>query len=108
MEFANLVQCGNYAVADGHTFLGINMITSGSRYKSELAMAAKDLKEHQDLTGIGDEAVLLKDTTGYGIKPRYLLARKGDKGVILMPMCASKDVTDEMMTKMLATVVSHM
>jgi hypothetical protein len=108
-EFASVVQCGDDATADGQSFLGINMVKSSSQYQAESRMASSmgTYQEHHDLSGIGDEAVLFKGTTGRDITMRYLMARKGEKGVILMSLSASRDVTDEMLTKMLATAVSR-
>lgn len=108
MPFANIVQCGNYAVDSGKQLVAINMVKSASSYQSELKSVPNDMyPQRVDLPGIGDEAVLFKSAPGGTGSMRYLLARKGDKGVILMPFTAAKDVTDEMLTKMLETAISR-
>jgi len=51
---------------------------------------------------VGDEGVLMKDSTGL---IRYLVARKGNHGVILFPL--RKGPSDEELKKLAAAALSH-
>lgn len=105
LRHASLVVIGT---ASNREFLGVNPIETGSSYASELKSIKPALYPTRiQLDGVGDEAFLFKAATGDSAT-RYLIARKGDRGAILMPFGAARDVTDDMLKQMLAKVVSQL
>jgi hypothetical protein len=76
--------CGNYATADGDAYLGVNELKTASDYAASVGAVPQDVYPRREaLTGLDDEAVLMKDDTGM---LRYLVARKGQRGVVLFPL----------------------
>lgn len=76
--------CGNYATADGDAYLGVNALERASEYAASVSAVPEDIYPTRTaVAGLGDEAVLMKDDTGM---LRYLVARKGERGVVLFPL----------------------
>lgn len=79
-------KCANFATDKGRMYLGVSALTSASDYAAAVGAVPEAIyPQRQKLKGIGDEAVLMKGAGGF---PRYLVARKGGKGVILFPFGA--------------------
>ena len=96
--------CGNYTTADGTPYLGINRLTSSADYRSSLAAVPSDIYPvRQAIAGLGEEAVLFSDSAQ---TPhfRYLVARSGDKGVVIFPFSASH-ITDTQLTQLATTAL---
>jgi hypothetical protein len=95
--------CANYATADGDLYLGVSQLSSVSEYQTAIAPVPEDIyPKREKLSGVGDEAVLMKDDSG---RMRYLLARKGNHGVVLFPL--SKGATDEHLKKLATLALSR-
>jgi hypothetical protein len=78
--------CGNFKTPDGQAYLGINRLTSSVEYKMALGAVPEDVYPiRRSILGLGDEAVLMKDETQ---RIKYLVARKGNAGVVLFPLGA--------------------
>ena len=76
--------CGNYATAEGDAYLGVNALETASDYAASVSAVPQDVYPRREgLVGLGDEALLMKDDTGM---LRYLVARKGQRGVVLFPL----------------------
>lgn len=76
--------CGNYATPDDDAYLGVNALESASEYTMAVAAVPEDVyPKRQAMPGLGDQAILMKDETGM---LRYLVARKGGRGVVLFPL----------------------
>ena len=58
--------------------------------------------KRETLTGVGDEGVLMKDSTG---RLRYLVARKGNRGVSLFPFHSNP--SDEQLKQLAIAALSH-
>jgi hypothetical protein len=97
-------RCANYATGNGKMYLGVSQLTSASDYKTAVVAVPESVyPNRQQLTNVGDEAILMKDTTG---KLRYLVARKGRRGVILFPSYGS-GISDEQLKKLATLAVSR-
>ena len=93
-------RCANFVTSDGKLYLGVSETTN---YKSEVAAVPESVyPKRETLTGVGDEGILMKDGTGH---IRYLVARKGNRGVILFPFHRSP--TDEQLKKLAIAALSH-
>lgn len=90
--------CANYVTKDDELYLGVSELMSVSEYRSYVAAVPKSFyPKREKLTDIGDEGVLMKDETG---KLRYLLARKGNRGVVLFPFSSNQSSpTDDQLKK---------
>lgn len=104
-------QCANYAYAEGDQklYLGVNQIRSVSEYSNTLDHVPQAVyPKREKLTDLGDEAVLMKDASG---SMRYLVARKGNKGVVLFPFRNKKnpslDPSDEQLKKLAEIALSR-
>jgi hypothetical protein len=76
--------CGNYATAEGDAYLGVNALERASEYTASVSAVPEDVyPQREAVAGLGEEAVLMKDDTGM---LRYLVARKGERGVVLFPL----------------------
>jgi len=96
-------RCANFAKSDGNLYLGVSQLTSESDYKKAVASVPESVYPNREkLSGVGDEGVLMKDSTGL---IRYLVARKGNHGVILFPL--RKGPSDEELKKLAAAALSH-
>jgi len=72
--------CSNFATRDGKLYLGVS---EPPDYKSAVASVPESVyPKREKLAGVGDEAVLMKDSTA---RVRYLVARKGKHSVVLFP-----------------------
>lgn len=97
-------RCANSATSDGKMFLGVSQLTSVSDFKTAVAAVPESVYPKRDvLKGIGDEAILMKDDTG---KLRYLVARKGNRGVILFPSYRS-GISDEQLRQLAIVALSR-
>ena len=75
--------CANYATDNGRLFLGVTRLASASDYAQAVASVPSAVyPKRSKLSGVGDEGVLMKDGGG---TLRYLVARKGARGVVLFP-----------------------
>jgi hypothetical protein len=103
-------RCANYATSDGKLYLGISQLDSASEYNRAVASVPESVyPKREKLTGVGDEAILMKDETGL---IRYLVARKGDRGVILFPSGAQgtrakPDPSDDQLKNLAIAALSH-
>jgi hypothetical protein len=94
--------CANYITSDGKLYLGVSELMSASEYKSYVAAVPNDVyPKREKLTDIGDEAVLMKDNSG---QFRYLLARKGNHGIVLFPFHTNHSAPTDDQLKKLATL----
>jgi hypothetical protein len=87
--------CGNYTSADGKPYLGINVSKSTGAYQMALSAVPKEIYPvSEKLQGVGDEAVLLKDSA-QNTHMRYLVAHKGDAAVVLFPLTGQDNLSDD-------------
>jgi hypothetical protein len=76
--------CGNYATQDNAAYLGVSVLQNASEYDMAVAAVPQDVyPKRRPVAGLGDQAILMKDDTGI---LRYLVARKGNHGVVLFPL----------------------
>jgi hypothetical protein len=95
--------CANYATDNGKLYLGVNQLTSASDYNTAVAAVPQSVyPKREKLTDIGDETVLMKDESGM---LRYLVARKGNRGVVLFPFHHGPN--DEQLKKLAVQALSH-
>jgi hypothetical protein len=93
--------CANFATSDGKMYL---VVSESADYKSAVAVVPQSLYPRRDkLADVGDEAVLMRDTTG---RLRYLVARKGNHCVILFPFNRSNP-SDEQLKQLTVAALSH-
>lgn len=84
--------CVNFASADGQAYLGVNDLKSSGAYTASVGAVPEDVyPTKQPVSGLGDEAVLFKGPGGL----RYLVARKGERGVVLFPMGEGAAMSDD-------------
>lgn len=84
-------KCANFAMDNGRLFLGVSGLASAADYATAVAAVPQVIyPQRESLKDVGDEAVLMK---GAGGAPRYLVARKGDHGVIIFPFGPQPDDT---------------
>jgi hypothetical protein len=90
--------CANFKTADGHAYLGVNRYRGPGKYQTAVASVPESVyPKRTPVTGLGDEAVLMKDDTG---KLRYLVARKGETTVVLFPLSFTEPMSDEQLRKL--------
>jgi hypothetical protein len=84
----------------------VSELTSESEYKSYVAAVPNEVyPKREKLSDVGDEAVLMKDNSGH---LRYLLARKGNHGVVLFPFHNShSSPTDDQLKKLAIVALGH-
>ena len=93
--------CANFATSDGKLYLGVS---DAPDYKAAVAFVPESLYPKRDkLVGVGDEAVLMQDSTG---RVRYLVARKGNHCVVLFPFNRSNP-SDEQLKRLAVAALSH-
>ena len=93
--------CANFATSDGKLYLGVS---EAPDYNSAVASVPESVyPKRERLAGVGDEAVLMKDSTG---RVRYLVARKGKHSVVLFPFKQSNP-SDEQLKKLAVAALSH-
>lgn len=98
--------CANYTTADGKPYLGVNALTSAGEYASTVAaVPAMVYQDKTPLSGLGDEALLFTDRAD---RPsiRYLVARKGERGVVLFPLSGAADVSDAQLRELAEVALS--
>lgn len=96
-------RCANYATVEGELYLGVSQLSSVSDYQRAIAEVPEDIyPKREKLSGVGDEAILMKDDRG---TMRYLVARKGNRGVVLFPL--SQGPSDEQLKKLANVALSH-
>jgi hypothetical protein len=84
--------CVNFASADGQAYLGVNRLRTPGEFESAVRAVPEDVYPIKEpVAGLGDEAVLFKAPEGL----RYLVARKGESGVVLFPLGSGFEMTDE-------------
>jgi hypothetical protein len=98
--------CGNYATPDGAAYLGVNVLQTASEYDMAVAAVPQDVyPKRQPVTGLGDQAVLMKDDTGI---LRYLAALKGNQGVVLFPLgTAGRRMSDAQLRQLAERAISR-
>jgi hypothetical protein len=91
--------CGNYATLDNAAYLGVSVLQTASEYDMAVAAVPQDVyPKRRPVAGLGDQSVLMKDDTGI---LRYLVARKGNHGVVLFPLGrAGRQVSDAQLTQL--------
>jgi hypothetical protein len=95
--------CVNFAGPDGQVYLGVNRIDSEGEYAASVAAVPEDIyPTREPQAGVGDEAVLLKGPSGL----RYMVARKGSRGVVLFPLGQGFDITDEQLRELASRALS--
>lgn len=83
--------CANFVDTAGEPYLGVNRI-AGKDYEFAVEMVPDFIYETREpLAGLGDEAILLSAGDS-GM--RYLVARAGEKGVVLFPLGEGLQMTD--------------
>ncbi len=102
-------RCANFATTDGHLYLGVSQLASAPDYNKTIAAVPESVYPRREkLTGVGDEAILMKDSTG---QLRYLVAHKGDRGVVLFPFRQKgqpqQSPNDEQLRKLAIAALSH-
>jgi hypothetical protein len=97
--------CGNYATQDGTAYLGVNALQTASEYDMAVAAVPEDVyPKRQAVPGLGDQAVLMKDDTGM---LRYLVARKGSRGVVLFPLGSGvRGISDDQLRQLAARAIA--
>lgn len=84
-----------FATDNGRLYLGVSQLSSAADYAAEVAAVPQAVyPERIKLTGVDDEAIL-KGASG---SPRYLVARKGERGVIMFPFVPQP--TDDMLKRL--------
>jgi hypothetical protein len=95
--------CANYASDNGRLYLGVTRLASTAEYTAAVAMVpAQVYPSRAKLPGVGDEALLWKDSSG---TLRYMVARKGSHGVVLFPF--GKQPTDAQLAKLASIALSR-
>ncbi len=96
-------KCANFATDNGRLYLGVSALASASDYATAVAAVPDAIyPQRQKLKGIGDEAILMKGAGGF---MRYLVARKGGKGVILFPF--GSQPSDEKLEALAKLALAH-
>ena len=96
-------KCANFAADNGRLYLGVSQLSSAADYAAEVAAVPQAVyPERTKLTDVGDEAILMKGADG---SPRYLVARKGERGVIMFPF--GRQPTDDMLKQLAALVLTR-
>ncbi|HUF35741.1 MAG TPA: hypothetical protein VMN37_07305 [Gemmatimonadales bacterium] len=89
--------CDNFTTPDGQVYLGVNRLNSQDAYASAVSVVPEDLyPTRSPVAGLGDEAVLFQGPGGL----RYLAARKGDTGVVLIPLGQGFQMTDDQLREL--------
>jgi hypothetical protein len=95
--------CVNFTDPDGQVYLAVNRLTSESQYASSISAVPEDLyPTRKAVPGLGDEAILLAGPGGL----RYLVARKGTHGVVLIPAGKGVEMTDEQLLELASRALS--
>ena len=93
--------CTNFATSDGKMYLGVSEALD---YDSAVASVPEAVyPKREKLAGVGDEAVLMKDSTEH---VRYLVARRAKRSVVLFPF-KQNNPSDEQLKRLAAAVLSH-
>jgi hypothetical protein len=96
-------KCVNFANEKGRLFLGVSALGSVAEYRQAVASVPTSVYPTRTaLTGVGDEGVLMK---GSGGLVRYLVARKGNHGVIMFPF--GREPTDAQLEKLAVIALSR-
>ena len=96
-------KCANFAPDNGRLYLGVSQLSSAADYAAEVAAVPQAVyPERTKLTDVGDEAILMKGADG---SPRYLVARKGERGVIMFPF--GRQPTDDMLKQLAALALTR-
>jgi hypothetical protein len=96
-------RCANFATTDGKLYLGVSQLSSVSEYQTAIAAVPVDIyPKREKLSGVGDEGILMKDDRG---TMRYLVARKGNRGVVLFPL--SRGPSDEQLKNLANLALSR-
>ena len=83
--------CGNYVTAESELFLGVDRLSSRIEYAASVAAVPRDVyPQKRKVTDLGEEAVMF---VGPGV--RYLVARQGEAGIVLIPMVDERTLSDE-------------
>jgi hypothetical protein len=76
-------KCANFATDNGRLYLGVSALASAAEYDAAVTAVPEAVYPQREvLKDVGDEAVLMRGGNG---ALRYLVARKGNRGVILFP-----------------------
>ena len=96
-------KCANFAADNGRLYLGVSQLSSAADYAAEVAAVPQAVyPERTKLTGVGDEAILMKGANG---SLRYLVARNGERGVIMFPF--DQQPIDDMLKKLAARALTR-
>jgi hypothetical protein len=90
--------CANFKTHDGNAYLGVNRYRGSGKYQTAVGSVPESVyPKRTPVTGLGDEAVLMKDETGM---LRYLVARKGETTVVLFPLSAARKMSDDQLRQL--------
>jgi hypothetical protein len=90
--------CANFQTVDGTAYLGVSRYRGPGKYQTAVASVPESVyPKRTPVTGLGDEAVLMKDETGL---LRYLVARKGETTVVLFPLSGAKKMSDDQLRQL--------
>jgi hypothetical protein len=96
-------KCANFTADNGRLFLGVSQLSSAAGYAAEVAAVPQAVyPERTKLTDVSDEAILMKGANG---SLRYLVARKGERGVIMFPF--GLQPTDDMLKQLAALALTR-
>jgi hypothetical protein len=80
----------------------VNRLSSKGEYAASIAAVPQDVyPDKRTLAGIGDEAVLF---TGGGV--RYLVAPRGDAGVVIFPHVGERELSDSQLSTLAERALS--
>ncbi|HEX6107650.1 MAG TPA: hypothetical protein VFZ26_18845 [Gemmatimonadales bacterium] len=89
--------CVNFASPDGRAYLGVNRLESQGEFTASVEAVPSDVyPDRSPVAGLGDEAVLFEGPGGL----RYLVARKGEAGIVLFPLGEGFEMTDDQLREL--------
>lgn len=100
--------CANFATTDGKLYLGVSKFAAPDYNKAIAAVPESVYPKREKLANVGDEALLMKNSTG---QLRYMVARKGDRGIIIFPFYqrgqSLSSPSDEQLKKLAVVALSR-
>ena len=99
--------CGNFADAEGEPFLGVSRLATRQDFTQTVESTPADMyPTRQPLPGLGDEAILLSGGEGR-FRLRLLVARRGERGVVLFPLLDGMSMPDDQLQALAERALSR-
>jgi hypothetical protein len=94
----------NFTTPDGQAYLAVNRLGSPGEYTASVnAVPADVYPKKSPIPGLGEEAVLLSSPEGL----RYLVARQGSLGVVLIPLGEGFKMSDQQLRDLAAKALTR-